>query len=770
MTRIHLFGIRHHGPGSALALTRALDAVDPEAVLIEGPPEADAILPFAASPGMRPPLAILAYAQEDPSVATFYPLAEFSPEWQALRWALPRGRPVRFIDQPAATGLARALAAKGIEPDAAAGEEADEPPLAPDDPDPLATEIRADPIGFLGRLAGHAEGEGWWNELIEQGAPAPEIFAGIETMMTALRERAESADASPDPHRPDEAAREAQMRLAIAEAARAHPGPIAVVCGAWHVPALRRAIRPAEDRALLRDLPKTKTLVTFVPWTDTRLAAASGYRAGVASPGWYRHLWAEFQRAGDAPIDPRRLAAFWQARIGTLLRRHGLDAPTASIIEAARLAETLAALRGLSLPGLAEMRDAALATLCGGATAPFALIEAALVIGTEVGEIDDAVPQMPLQADLTRLQRKCRLKPSADEEELAVDLRTENGLARSTLLHRLDLIGVPWGRLQDAGRSRGSFRERWKLAWAPEFSVRLAEALVWGTTIAAAAAGRARALIGGSQDPKLLAETIGRALAADLPDLVDAAIIRLQAAAALTADLAPLIEAVPPLANLLRYGEARRVPVAELSSLLRHLCLEIAAGITRAGRALEPQAGQAMRDRVAAFERAVPLIDDTTVAAAWTEALGRLAEDEAVAPILRGHAARRLHERALVPPERTRRALSFALSRAVPPAEAGAWIDGFIGSDAEILIIDAKLLGLVDAWMAGLGEADFVLLLPLLRRVFGAFDRMQRRRLMEQVQAGPAPDMAEAAASDDTPPPGFARALPLLSLILGLEA
>jgi hypothetical protein len=76
---------------------------------------------------------------------------------------------------------------------------------------------------------------------------------------------------------------------------------------------------------------------------------------------------------------------------------------------------------------------------------------------------------------------------------MAVDLRSEAGLLKSTLLHRLDLIAVPWGRLIDAQAGRGTFRESWKLACAPEFSVRLAEALVHGPTIEQAAAGAATA-------------------------------------------------------------------------------------------------------------------------------------------------------------------------------------------------------------------------------------------------------------------------------------
>src|SRR5262245_25615775 len=104
--RVHLFGIRHHGPGSAASLVAALDALQPTAVLIEGPPEGDALISYAAAPDMRPPVALLAYAKDDPGNAVFFPFAVFSPEWQAMRWSLRQQRPVRFIDWPVAMSLA----------------------------------------------------------------------------------------------------------------------------------------------------------------------------------------------------------------------------------------------------------------------------------------------------------------------------------------------------------------------------------------------------------------------------------------------------------------------------------------------------------------------------------------------------------------------------------------------------------------------------------------------------------------------------------------
>lgn len=76
---LHFFGIRHHGPGSARSLLKALEALQPDAVLIEGPAECEALLPAVAHEELRPPVAMLVYAQDKPSRASFFPLAEFRP-------------------------------------------------------------------------------------------------------------------------------------------------------------------------------------------------------------------------------------------------------------------------------------------------------------------------------------------------------------------------------------------------------------------------------------------------------------------------------------------------------------------------------------------------------------------------------------------------------------------------------------------------------------------------------------------------------------------
>src|SRR5262249_44722733 len=56
-----IFGIRHHGPGSARSLRRALETLRPDIILVEGPPDAADVLPLLAHPDMRPPIALLLY-------------------------------------------------------------------------------------------------------------------------------------------------------------------------------------------------------------------------------------------------------------------------------------------------------------------------------------------------------------------------------------------------------------------------------------------------------------------------------------------------------------------------------------------------------------------------------------------------------------------------------------------------------------------------------------------------------------------------------------
>ncbi|MFD9487622.1 DUF5682 family protein [Streptomyces sp. NPDC059991] len=759
-----LLGVRHHGPGSARAVRAALEAARPRAVLIEGPPEADGLLALAADPDMRPPVALLAHVVDDPRRAAFWPMAEFSPEWVALRWALDAGAEVRFIDLPAAHSLAEEppetepLSGTDGGTDDEGGSQQGQPGL------------RIDPIGVLAETAGYDDPEAWWEDVVEHrdGTPGADPYGPFTVLgeaMTALRE------AYGDGGHARDLIREAYMRQQLRTARREFGEEIAVVCGAWHVPALAARTTVAADRALLKGLPKVKAELTWVPWTHRRLARHSGYGAGIDSPGWYGHLFA----APDRPVER------WMTKVAGLLREEDRQVSSAHVIEAVRLAGTLAAMRGRPLPGLTETTDAVRAVMCEGSDVPLALVQDRLVVGDVLGEVPDAAPAVPLQRDLTRAQRSLRLKPEALERELELDLRKETDAARSRLLHRLSLLGIGWGEQSASRGSTGTFRESWRLRWEPELSVRVAEAGVWGTTVLAAATARAESEAAGATVLGEITALAERCLLAELTDALPVVMRALADRAALDTDVAHLAQALPALARTLRYGDVRGTETAALGEVATGLAERICVGLPPACTGLDADGASEMRRRIDDVHTAMALLPEapegpTTLRDRWASVLARLAGRDTAAGEIRGRAVRLLLDDGRLDDTEAERHMGLALSAGTPPGDAAAWIEGFVGGASGggmLLVHDERLLALVDTWLTGVPADAFTDVLPLLRRTFSAYEPGVRRTLGELVRRGPGtagPARADAAA------PGFGAGLdeeradavePLLRLILG---
>ncbi|MEE1817346.1 DUF5682 family protein [Streptomyces sp. SP18ES09] len=827
-----LLGVRHHGPGSARGVRAALEAARPAAVLVEGPAEADALVALAADPAMRPPVALLAHAVDDPGRAAFWPMAAFSPEWVAIRWALDHGAAVRFLDLPAAHTLAAA------DPTWSDGDDSD------DEEAVSGSGLRIDPVAELARAAGYEDAERWWEDVVElrgDGDPtAP--FEALAEAMGALRETYGHGG------HPRDLVREAYMRLRLRAARKEFGDAVAVVCGAWHVPALARRTTVAADKALLKGLPRVRTELTWVPWTHRRLARRSGYGAGIDAPGWYAHLFA----APDRPVER------WMTAAAGLLRAEDHPVSSAHVIEAVRLAETLAALRGRPAPGLDETTDAVRAVLCEGSDVPLDLVRDRLVVGDVLGEVPAAAPAVPLQRDLARRQRTLRLKPEAHERELGLDLRKETDAGRSRLLHRLRLLGVPWGEPAAGRAGTGTFRETWRLRWEPELHVRVAEAGVWGTTVEAAATAKAesRALAATAlTDLTTLAE---RCLLAGLADALPVVMRALADRAALDTDVAHLAEALPALARSLRYGDVRGTGTAALGEVAAGLAERVCVGLPPACAGLDADAAARMRDRLDAVHTAMGLLDDrpptggdgdvpgqadgtdpaagrgpidrtdpaartdrtdspdhtvspastaradgtapagptgrtartgrtistahpvpTGLADRWGGVLRGLAERDRIPGVIRGRAARLLLDEGRIGEGDAATLMSRALSPGTPPGDAAAWIDGFVGGASGgglLLVHDERLLGLVDAWLTSVPDRAFGDVLPLLRRTFSAYEPGVRRTLGELAARGP---RSHGPTPSDPGTPGFAATadparadgvLPLLHLILGREA
>ncbi|MDM5178649.1 DUF5682 family protein [Massilia sp. DJPM01] len=745
---VHLFGIRHHGPGCARSLAQALQALQPDCILIEGPPEADELIGFAADPAIKPPVALLVYVPATPQRAVFYPFAEFSPEWQAMRYATANGVPVRFCDLPQAHRLAEPEAAAPAADQSTAGQsESDSESGSGTD------QLHQDPLQWLANAAGFSDTDTWWDHLVEQRSDSLDLFAAIAEMMTTVRT---DIAAPPDLR---EQQREAWMRNAIRLAEKQGHQRIAVVCGAYHVPALATMPSAKSDNDLLKGLPKVKLAATWTPWSYGRLAFRSGYGAGVSAPGWYHHMWGH----------PAQASLYWLTDVAILLRKHDLDASSASIIEAVRLADTLAAMRERPRAGLGELQEAVRAVFCYDSDTPLRLIHDALLINDRLGEVPQGVPTLPLPQDVQTQQKRLRLPVKADHSQLELDLRQPAHLEKSVLLHRLALLGVDWGRAERVSGKSGTFHEWWRLAWEPEYAIRLIEANVWGGTVEAAATGKAVSQANEASTLPELTALIEQVLLADLPQAVDLLMQRIQEVGALTPDVGFMLAALPPLASVMRYGSVRGTDTSAIGQvvdgLVTRACIALPFGVL--GMADEP-AAELVRQLIAA-DRAIRLIQEEALLDAWFGALDQVAGNELSHSLISGRCARILSEQGHWDQERTARALALRCSHASAPLASGNWLEGFLQGSAALLLHNDSLWSLVNNWINRLDPDSFVELLPLLRRTFGAFEAPERRQLSER--AGSAGGTLVITASAGSVDEARARlVLPVLGMILGGSA
>jgi hypothetical protein len=722
---VTVFGIRHHGPGSARSLARALAELEPDAILVEGPPEADGIVELAAHEDMRPPVAVLVYAPGEPQRAVFYPFASFSPEWQALRYALDHAVPLRFVDLAVAHWIGE-------------GKERD------------GDRVRNDPLAVLAEAAGHGDAERWWEDVVEHRRDELASFAAVAEAMAALRE----GEPAPSEH---EARREAHMRCAIRAAEKEGFERIAVVCGAWHVPSLMDMPTAAADNALLKGLPKAKVAATWVPWTYDRLSYASGYGAGVVSPGWYDHLFT---------VDDQ-VVVRWLTKTARLLRERDVDISSAHVLEATRTADALAALRGRPLAGLPEIVEATAAVVGTGAEVALALVHDKLIVGERLGEVPAETPVVPLQADVTREQRRLRLKPEAGARRLDLDLRQENDRDRSHLLHRLAVLGIDWGEVTQATGARGTFHELWDIRWQPEFAVRLIEASMWGTTLVEAGTAYVRDAVGKAGSLARITELVEITLLADLPDATADVMQGLQERAAVGADVAQLMDALPPLARVVRYGNVRQTDVMAVAQVVDGLVVRVAVGLGGAVSSLDDEAAGEMAESISDVHSALALLQRDDLRAEWEGALAAFAARDDVHGLVGGRAARLLLDGGRLPEDEAARRLSAALSPGTDPARAAAWIEGFLSGGGLVLVHDDALLGVVDGWIAAVASDAFTAVLPVLRRTFATFAPAERRQIGERVRHS-ARSTALADTDEDIDHERAAQVLPVLARILGV--
>ncbi|MBA4501800.1 DUF5682 family protein [Marinobacterium marinum] len=720
--QVHLLGVRHHGPGCAAALQRALDALQPDVILLEGAKELEDSWQDMLKADMQPPVAQLLYDPNQPRCSMIYPWAEFTPEWQAMRYAGLRSIPLQMIDLPASITFSLDEQDDN-EPLSETDTEADntEPEAEPDtsaqlpEPDSLHT--------FLHRC-GIADAEVWWDQNVEHHRGDLDSFEAIFELVSSAR---------PDPLLTTdarEALREAWMRREL-RAARKQFNNIVVICGAWHLPALAAKVKVKDDNALLKGLRKRKVDQAWIPYTYRRLSTHSGYNAGIAAPGWYEHLY-QYQHK-DA--SPEQLAIAWLVRVAACLREQGFATSSAQVIDAVRLALGLAQLRDQHMPGLAELMEAAQSVMTEGRRGPIELIGPSLLVGARIGSIPADSPILPLEQDFNATLKRLRLKRINEPQQVQLDLRQPNALLRSQLFNRLNLLAIPWAEGGDA-IGTGTSRETWDLHWQPEFAIAMLDASLYGNTLEAAAGARLKERLDMATSAPVLLEAVDALLRCHLPELMVPAIQRLGDVIAVSADLGELMQSLLQIAQIIRYGSVRALQADELLPLTDVISIRVSNGLPQACTAIDDDAARALLTAIDAAHSAINMLSRDDLIERWHASLQGLWANRQIHPLIQGRIGRMLLDSGLTEAETLEHELGLRLSDPEDPMAAAYWVEGILAGSAAGLIYGTSVFQLLDHWLCHLSEDQLLQVLPVLRRAFSAFSAQDLQLTGRNVRHG----------------------------------
>jgi hypothetical protein len=253
------------------------------------------------------------------------------------------------------------------------------------------------------------------------------------------------------------------------------------------------------------------------------------------------------------------------------------------------------------------------------------------------------------------------------------------------------------------------------------------------------------------------------ALRADLGAALPEMLARFDALAADTGDVSTLMHSLPPLVELVRYGDVRGTDLGAAAGVLHHLSERIAIGLPLAAVAIDDEAAVTLRSALDACDAA--LSRSGADAGDWCRALMQLADNSAAHALIAGRATRLLLDRGELDVDQTARRLGLALSPAVAVGQA-MWIEGLLGGSGLVLLHQPELLTLIDRWLSALEAERFAETLPLLRRAFAEFSQPERRQIGERLKSDDGP--AAAARTTELDPARVALVLPTLRRLLGL--
>ncbi len=487
LQKVNYFGIRHLSPISGHFLIQYLNQVKPQVVLIEGMEDASIQIETILNQHNQLPISLLAYTETEQIDAIFFPLAEYSPEYQGLKWANDNQKISQFID----------LSSSQIFQNNPNFKEAqhrytNDNILINSTVDDYRSRVNH-LYNYIANKYGEENFDIYWESEFEQLTDLDIYQLKINTLSFQIREYLEQYQKveNPDEYKYN-LLRETHMQNHIIKYLEEgyNPEQIVVVCGAYHLSALKTL---KETKTDYENNEQLATKISLIPYSYKNLSTLEGYGAGNIAPNYYQLLWEDLSNGEN-------LAAIkYITAVASHQREKLVDTSTASVLEAINLSYTLARLRTRNSPTLNELYDSAVTTLADGRENNVIASLKAVDITDCVGYVHTTLAMSSIQADFHMQIEKLKLTKYLTSESrlIRLDVREDytkseekfRDLKRAILFNRLKILNVSFCQKQTREKMSIYF-ELWTLKWNPQIEIELIENIIYGHSIETATKNR----------------------------------------------------------------------------------------------------------------------------------------------------------------------------------------------------------------------------------------------------------------------------------------
>lgn len=498
MAEIKLLPVRHHSPACALQVRKVIEEWKPTAILIEGPENANALIPVMVHEDTKAPFAIY-YSCKDKSgkiskekehYKCYYPFLDYSPEFTALREAGKNNIPAAFIDLSYGEILQASEAGKGLLKEEEKSNYNDDYLIS-----------QSEYVKQLCEKTGLRSFDEFWEKYFELNGLREDSHTWFSHLLTHCEL---SRKNTPGEELQGEGclAREAHMAARIAGKVlekNVDNKRILVVTGGFHTPALmerlsgeqwKETVLAAEklDENRKSDLEQS---VYLMPYSMEAADALNGYASGMPFTGFYQRVWDGIEET-QMPYDRAVLDLLVAA--GKELRKKDEAISTYDEICALQMAQGLSALREKPQPGAYELLDAVLSSYVKGeynlaSDTPIRVIRR-LMTGNAYGKLCSHADVPPIIHDFEVQCRSFGLKTGSTlENEVTLSIFSgKKHRQMSMFFHRMSFLNTSFARRVKGPnlqlkKDKNLMREIWKYKWSAQVNAALIDVSVHGATI-----------------------------------------------------------------------------------------------------------------------------------------------------------------------------------------------------------------------------------------------------------------------------------------------